>query len=256
MNTLITMIQKDLLEQWRSKKILIITIVMLFIAISSPIIAKLTPELLKTIDVPGLVIKLPEPTYHDSIDQFVKNISQIGLLVIVFVVSGAISDEKNRKTLEILLTKPVSRIAFVLSKFKSYFFSISAIFIASTVIFYLYTTYVFGNFNMVNFAILSGNILAYILMIVSITILASAIVKNSVAAGGIGFVSYILFGTIFEMIDSIKKYSPNTIFSNYKAVISGGWHSDLFWPLVTILAVIAVSVVGAVMIFKRQEVER
>ena len=253
---LLTLLKKDLMEQWRTKKILILLIIFLFVAISSPIIAKLTPELLKSISVPGLTIKLPPPTYSDSLDQFIKNTSQIALLVLVFVVAGAVSDEKNRKTLEILLTKPVSRMMFILSKFKSYFISISVIFAACSAIFYLYTVSTFSDFNALNFAIMAGNVLAYILMIASITIMASTVVKNSIAAGGIGFVSYILFGTIFDFFEPLKKYSPNTIFNTYKDVVSHGWSNDLLLPLLFMLAVIVMSTLLAIVIFRRQEIER
>lgn len=256
MKTLITLIKKDLLDQLRTKKILILSIVFLFTAISSPIIAKITPELLKSLSVPGMTITLPTPTYADSLDQFIKNTSQIALLVLVFVVAGAVSDEKNRKTLEILLTKPASRTLFILSKFKSYFISISAIFIATSILFYTYTISIFGTFNLLNFAEMVVNILLYILMIVSVTILASTIVTNSIAAGGIGFISFILFGSIFNMFEILKPYSPNKIFSSYKDLIVNGWNNDLFAPIVVILLVILVSILTAVAIFNKQEIER
>jgi ABC-2 type transport system permease protein len=253
---ILTLLKKELLEQWRTKKILIISIVFLFIAVSSPIIAKLTPELLKNISVPGLTINLPEPTYKDSVDQFIKNISQIGLLVLIFVVAGAVSDEKNRKTLEILLTKPVSRAKFIWSKFASYFVSLAVIYFVSSAIFYLYTVTTFSAFNFWNFLAMDVNVFAYILMIVSITILASTVVKNSIAAGGIGFIVYILFGTIFGLIEPIKQLSPNTIFDNYKKVIENSWSNELFWPLVVIVSVIALAIIAAILLFRRQEIER
>lgn len=256
MMTLFTLIRKELLEQWRTKKILILSIVFLFVAIASPILAKITPELLKTLSVPGMTITLPKATYLDSLDQFIKNVSQIALLVLVFVVAGAISDEKNRKTLEILLTKPVSRTLFVLSKFKAYFISISAIFVASSLLFYLYTVSTFASFSLWNFTLMTGNVLLYILMIVAVTILASTIVSNSIAAGGIGFISYILFGTIFSLFEPLQKYSPNKIFSVYKDIIVKGWNGDLVLPIVVIVSVIIMSVLISVFVFSKQEIER
>lgn len=256
MSDLTVLIKKDLLEQWRTKKILILVIVFLFVALASPIFAKLTPELLKNISVPGMIINLPEPTYVDSLDQFIKNTSQIALLVIVFVVAGAVADEKNRRTLEMLLSKPVSRTNFVLSKFVSYFVSIGLIFASASLIFYLYTVSVFSGFNFVNFSIMAGNVLLYILMIVSITILASTFVKNSIAAGGIGFISFILFGTIFSLFDKIKDFSPNLIFSNYKDVVANGWSHDLLAPLLIIVFAIILSVATSVLLFRFQEIER
>jgi ABC-2 type transport system permease protein len=231
-------------------------IIFLFVAISSPIIAKLTPELLKSISIPGLTINLPPPTYADSLDQFIKNISQIALLVLVFIVAGAVSDEKNRKTLEILLTKPVSRTLFILSKFKAYFISIAAVYVVTSTIFYLYTVSTFSTFNLLNFSIMAGNVLLYILMIVSITILASTMFSSSLAAGGVGFASHIIFGTIFDLVEPLKKYSPNKIFSMYQEVVKSGWNNDLFLPIILILFVIIISIILSLIMFRRQEIER
>jgi ABC-2 type transport system permease protein len=256
MSDLIVLVKKDLLEQWRTKKILILAIVFLFVAIGSPILAKLTPELLKNISVPGMTINIPTPTYVDSLDQFIKNTSQIALLVLVFVVAGAVCDEKNKKTLEMLLTKPISRSNFILSKFVSYFVSIGLVFVAASVIFYLYTISVFSTFNFVNFSLMASNVLLYILMIASITILASTVVKNSIAAGGIGFISFILFGTIFSMIKQIKDYSPNLIFSKYTDVVKHGWNHDLAIPLFIIIVTIAIAIASAILLFRTQEIER
>lgn len=256
LSTLLILIKKDLVEQWRTKKILILIIIFLFVAISSPIMAKLLPEILKSVSVPGMVISLPAPTYLDAIDQYIKNISQVALLVIIFIVAGAISDEKSHKTLEILLTKPVSRIEFILSKFKSYFISIVAIFAVCSTIFYFYTTSIFATFNLINFTIMAAIALLYILMIVAITILASTVVKNSIIAGGIGFASYIVFGTVFSLIGPLKPYSPGMIFDIYKDVVTSGWTNSLIWPLIITLIVIVLSVIFSIVIFRKQEIDR
>lgn len=256
MNNIFVLVRKDLLEQWRTKKILILVIVFLFVAMASPIIAKLLPELLKNVSVPGMTIKLPDSTYVDSLDQFIKNTSQIALLVLVFAVAGAISDEKSNKTLEMLLTKPITRTKYIISKFISYFVSISAIFIAASLIFYFYTVSTFAPFNFSHFALMAGNVLSYILMIAAITILASTIASSTLTAVGIGFVGYIFFGVIFNLIDGIKQYSPNLIFSNYQTVVSRGWNSDLNGPIILTLALIIFSVALAIILFRRQEIER
>lgn len=250
------LVKKELLEQWRTKKILIMIIVFLFVAVASPILAKLTPELLKGLSVQGMKIELPTPTYKNAIDQLIKNISQIALLVLVFVAAGSITDEKNKKTLEIILTKPISRTKFILSKFISNYISLGLIFVASIILFYLYTTSLFASFSFINFIIMATIVLLYIFMIISITILASAVLKNSIAAGAVGFISFILFGTIFGMIEQIKNLSPNLIFSNYKDVVSNGYIQELNGPLIVISITIALSIITAIILFKHQEIER
>ena len=256
MNNLVVLIKKDLLEQTRTKKVLTMIIVMLFAAVASPIIAKLTPEILKSVSIPGLTINLPDPTYLDSIDQFVKNIAQIGLLVIIFIVAGAVCDEKSRKTLEIILTKPFSRNIFILSKFCAYFIVISLIFLASLAIFYNYTGLTFSYFNLLNFALMSIGILIYILMIVSVTIFASTLVKNSIAAGGIGFLFYILFSTVLSLFEPLKSLLPNVFLEEYQTIVRSGWNSDYWTPLLISVAIIAVSIILSMVSFRNQEIER
>lgn len=256
MSDLAVLVKKDLLEQWRTKKILILIIVFSFVAIGSPIFAKITPEILKSVSVPGMTINIPTPTYIDSLDQFIKNTSQIALLVLVFVVAGAVSDEKNKKTLEMLLTKPVSRTNFILSKFVASFVSIGSVFIAMSIIFYLYTVSLFSVFDFTHFSLMVGNVLLYILMIVSITILASTIVKNSITAGGIGFISFIVFGAIFGIIKQIENYSPNLIFSRYTNVVKYGWNHDLTVPIFIIVITIILAITMAILLFRTQEIER
>jgi ABC-2 type transport system permease protein len=255
-NEIRVLVGKEFLEQLRKKKILIIGIVFLFVAIASPIIAKLTPEILKSLVAPGMSFKLPEPTYKDAVSQFIKNISQIVILVLVFVVAGSISDEKLKRTLEIILTKPISRAKYILSKFISYFLSIAVIFVASSILFYFYTVTTFEKFSFANFSIMATVVLLYILMVVGITIFASTIVNSSILAGGIGFVSYIIIGTLFSLIGRIAKYSPNRIFSNYQDIISHGWNSGFFIPLMIIFLIILISIISSVTTFQKLEIER
>lgn len=256
MSKLAVLIRKELLEHMRNKKTLIICVVLLFVAIASPIIAKIMPELLKSLSVPGMSITAPDSTNKDSLDQFIKNISQIALLVMVFVVAGVVSDEKSKKTLEIVMTKPISREKFILSKFMSSFLVISLAFVTASAIFYAYTASVFTALNLANFSIVALSVLLYMLMIVSVTILASTIVKNSIVAGGIGFVAVIAFGTLFGLFEGLKQFSPSWIFSNYQLIAANGWNNGLGYPLIINVGVIVVAVVTAIILFKRQEIDR
>ncbi len=257
MKQFLILARKDLLEFTRSKKLLIVVVVFLFVAISSPILAKITPLLLKSIPTtPGLTIKVPEPTFMDAIDQFVKNISQIALIVLVFVVAGSVADEKSRRNLEILLSKPVTRAKFILSKFASYLGPISVLFVLSAVGFYVYTSSTFASFSFGNFMMMSLLALLSILMVLSITILASTFVKNGLAAAGIGYGTYILIDITFGLVKKITQYSPNYVFSNYKDLITSGWNNNFVIPAIIALGVIILSVSASILLFQGQEVER
>lgn len=256
MGQLLNLVKKDLAEQWRTKKILIIAVVLMFSAIASPILAKIMPEILKSVSTQVITITLPDPSYKDAIDQFIKNVSQIGLLVLVFVVASAMTDEKNKRTLEIVMTKPISRQIFVLSKYVAYFISLAIIFTISSLIFYQYSVDIFSEYSWNNFIIMSKCIFAFIIMVVSFTIMASTLVKNSIVAGGIGFVFYLLFGTILSMIQVVKDYSPNIILSNYQEILKSGYNDDLAKPLLVIVLVVIFSISISMLVFRHQEIEK
>ena len=250
------LVKKEILEQRRTNKILILAILFLFVAISSPVLAKLTPLILKSVNVPGLTIQLPDPTFMDSMDQYIKNISQLGIFVLVFLVAGAIAEEKTSKTLEMILTKPISRVNFILSKFSSYFITISSVFILTSLLFYFYTVTTLGSFSFINFCIVMLCSLLYILMIVYVTIFFSTVMKNTITSAIMGFVFIFISSLVFSLIEAFKPYSPSLIMSNYKDVIVNGFSNDLIKPIIVCLVIILISIVSSIFFFRKQEVER
>lgn len=256
MKELTVLIRKELLEQARTKKLLILGIIFLFVALSSPILAKLTPEILKGVSMPGLTLNLPDPTYHDAIDQFIKNISQIALLVLVFVVAGAITDEKSKRTLEITLTKPVPRSRFIAAKFAAYFISVSAVLYAACLLFYGYTLSLFGSFSALHFLLMTTAVLVYLLAIVSLTLLASTVVRGTILAGGLGFLGFLVLSIVPGLVPKAAQYFPGWIISNYKTVIDSGWSAHLGISAGIAVLISLAAMVLAMRLFARQEIER
>lgn len=253
-----TLFKKEIQEQIRSKKILILFILFLFVAIASPVLAKAMPEIFKGLNLEqqGINITIPDPTFRDSIDQFVKNLTQIAVLAVIFIFAGVISEEKSKKTLEILLTKPVSRWTFVISKFVSSFASLTVIYWASVTIFILYTRSVFGAFATSSFLELALLLWVYLILISSIVICASAIANSTIGAVAIGFVGMILFGSITSIVHFTEKYSPGFVLGGYKDIVTDGFNHSALAPTVTSLILIMIFMIVAVLMFRNQEVER
>ena len=85
---------------------------------SSPLLAKLTPELFSQIDLGlGAPLQLPDATFLDAYMQFFKNMTQICLIVLVLVLSGTIPHELKSGTAMLMLSKGLSRHGFILSKY-------------------------------------------------------------------------------------------------------------------------------------------
>lgn len=257
MNAFWTMFKKECLEIYRSKKFLILVAIFAFIAIGSPILAKLIPTLLKSMPAtPGITFSVPEPTWKDAIDQLVKNLIQFGYIVIIFMFAGAIAEEKNKKTLELVLTKPISRTSFVLAKFFAAGIYLKVIFLASMIAFYAYTVSLFGNFDVVHFVWLSVFLLLFFVLILALTIFASTVSNSQIGAAGLAFIVSIIFTTVVGYIKNLADYSPSYALSNYKNLMADGKVLDFLPSAITSLGLIFVLVLTAVLVFRKQEIER
>ena len=256
MNTFFTMLAKESKEIIRSKKLLILCIIFGFIAISSPIIAKVIPDIFKNLNTGGISFNIPEPSWTDAIDQLVKNTAQFGLIVIIFMFAGMISDEKNKKTLEMLLTKPVSRSSFVLAKFFTGTIYIASVFLASSAVFYFYVVSIFGSFDKSNYAWLVLFLLIFLLAIFAVTLFFSTVSYSQIMAAGLSFVVSIVFTTIIGYIKVISDYSPSYIISNYKELMTGGNYAQVLPSFYVSLGIIILLVIVSIILFSRQEVER
>ncbi len=255
MNNFLALLNKEFLELKRNNKLLIVFVIFIFFAILSPITAKLMPKIFESISTPGLEITIPEPTNKDAIDQFVKNLSTLGF-ILIFIVAGAIADEKTKKTLEIILTKPIKRRDFILAKFIAYSFIIKLAFLASSVVFYLYTASLFGAVNLGNFVVLCLLLLINILVLTTFTLLGSTIAKSTIGAAIIGFVGMILFNTVVGYIKPISKYSPDFITKHYTELITNGFDAKFLPSAITSIILIIVLTLISIYSFKRQEIER
>ena len=110
-------LRKELMEQWRTKRLLIVAAILTVFGLASPLLAKLTPDLLKAIpDLPaGLAEIIPAPTVVDAVAQYVENMSQFGILLALLMSMGSVAQEKERGTAAMMLTHPVSRLTFLLA---------------------------------------------------------------------------------------------------------------------------------------------
>jgi len=63
-----------------------------------------------------IAIEMPEPTAMMTLGEYKETLVQIGILIAVLIGMGAIAQKRERGTVAMILSKPVSRGAFVVAK--------------------------------------------------------------------------------------------------------------------------------------------
>jgi len=244
--------RKEWLEAWRTHRGLVLVVVLLLFGLLSPVTAKYTPALMKLLPNGDAIAKLiPPPTIGDAIGQYVKNVSQFGVVLAFLLAMGSVAQEKERGTAAMMLVKPLSRRTFLLAKF-GILTSLFAIAVTiAGVAGFSYIWMLFGPLDPLRWAALNGLVLVYLLVPLALTLLFSAAFRSQAAAGGLGFVAFLVLG-ILGSIPLVGDYLPARLLAAGGALMTGQSPS-VGPPLATSIAVIAASLAGATSLFERQE---
>jgi ABC-2 type transport system permease protein len=93
---------------------------------------------------PGLAEAIPVPSLADAVGQYVKNMSQFGILLALLMSMGSVVQEKERGTAAMMLTRQVSRETFVLTKFAALALTFTASLALAALACWYYTYLLFG----------------------------------------------------------------------------------------------------------------
>jgi len=172
----------------------------------SPLMAYFLPNLMTAI--PGaeaFASLIPTPTAGDAVVQYHKNITQFGFLLAIILGMGMVAGEKERGTVTLVLSKPLPRWAFLLSKLIALSCLFSLGFILAAVGGYFYTDILFGNIDSKIFLEMNLVLIIWILPFISLTLLGSVLAGTTTAAGGISLalVVLLLLSSSLPLISSL-----------------------------------------------------
>ncbi len=248
----LAMLRKELLEQWRSRRLVAVAAVLLFFGFLSPLSAKMLPDLMKSLgDTGGVVIEFPPPTAQDALLQHVKNTSQFGVFLAVLLAMGALAREKERGTAAMILSKPASRASFLLAKFVALTLVFGLSLILAGLACYYYTIVLFKGVGQAHFVEMNLLLALFIEFYLAVTLLGSAITRSQVVAGGLGL-GAIFVVAILGALPRLGTYMPTALLEWARALMAGTGESA--WGAVAVsLAGIIVCLGIALAVFERQE---
>jgi ABC-2 type transport system permease protein len=247
-------LRKELVQMWRTKRILVVAAVFGLFGMASPAMAYFMPQMFKAI--PGaeqFANLIPKPTVVDALTQYSKNITQFGFILAIFLGMGAVAGEKERGTASLVLSKPMTRWAFVSSKFTAQVLVYLVGFGLALLGAYFYIVVLFGAYNFGTLAFVTFLMLAWLLPFIALTLDSSVIGGSTSAAAGIALVGAVIlllagnipqYGSLFP--SGLTAWAGQIGAGTAEVTANGG-------ALTASLVLTVVGLITAIAIFEQQE---
>ena len=219
MNGLIPLLKKEILEQIRTHRLLIVASVFVFFGITTPLLLKYLPEIIK-LSGENVDINFPAPTVAMSLSEYAGTIGQTGVLVAVLIAMGAVANELQRGTALMVLSKPVKRSAFVTAKFAAMNLTFLASLAIASIFCFVYTAILIGGSRVMPF--IGENLLLalFLAFCIAVTLLFSCVFKSGVAAGGIA-IGILIGQGVISSIPYVGDYMPGKLLAWGTALVGG-----------------------------------
>ena len=245
-------LRKELMEQWRSYRLLLVAVVLVLMGLLSPLVAKLMHEILGLLPEGERIMQImPEPTIVDAVGQYTKNLTQFGVLLALLLGMGAVVQEKERGTAALMLAKPISRGVFLAAKVAA----LGLTFAVSTALAgaagYYYTTLLFSAPRLGGWLAMNGLLILFFWVYMAMTIFCSTISRSQLMAGLLAFGGMLVLSGL-GVVPVIGWYMPSRLvaWGTYLALGMGG---EAWRALGVSFAIIVLSLLAAWAVFQRQE---
>lgn len=251
MKGLIPLLKKEIKEQLRTHRLLIVGCIFLFFGLTTPFMLKYLPEIVKLAGE-QIQMEIPPPTAIQSLTEFAGNIGQLGILIAVLVAMGAIANELKHGTALITLSKPVNYGAFVSAKWIAMSLTfVASLFLAAAVC-YGYTVWLIEGTAVVPYIWLTLLMALFLTFCLAVTLLFSSIFKSSLAAGGLA-IAVIIIQAILASVPVIGNYFPGKVLSWGNSILSGT-SGSYWWALGITIIAIFLCLYFSQLILKRKEI--
>ncbi|QDZ15461.1 ABC transporter permease [Humibacter ginsenosidimutans] len=248
--------RKEAFEIVRTWRVIVLPAIVLLFAVTSPLLAKYTPDIVTALagsQFSGL--KLPEPTVYDAYGQWIKNLSQIAAFAIIIIYGGIVSAERKSGTAVLVLTKPVSRVAFVVVKFVVQLVYLAVIVAVGCLVTWAVTAVTFGDaVHGTAGALWASTWVWFVLaaLYLAVMVLFSVLIPAAAGAAGAGLGVYVVLA-VASAWQKVGDWSPAGLISGSASLAANTQTESMLWPVLITVAAIVVAVGVAALVFRRQE---
>jgi ABC-2 type transport system permease protein len=255
MNGYSALSRKELRESLKTSRLLIACVVFVLAGCGGVILTYYLPDLVRNQAGSGIQIVVPKQTVADAVDAYLKNVAQIPMLAVILLAMGAVAEERAHGVAAGILSRPISRAAYLLAKLTGHGLTLLAALGIGAAASYYYTVVLFGDVSLGSYLLINLGLAAAVLDVLAITLLCSTLLPGGVAAGGAAFVLYLLVSFLPSLWSPLGDSLPISITGHAHALLAGTWGAgDLVRPLAGGVVLAALCIGGAYLALLRQDV--
>lgn len=246
-------LRKETLESMRQHRYLVVGAFFLFFSVSTPILLKLMPAIVRSQmpEFPEALMRF-DPAY--VCENYIRNMFQLGNLLVAFLLMGALADELAQNKLVFPVSQGADPKAVVLAKLFHYGIVVAAgAFLGFLVVYYYALALFSGDSPTLAEAFRSATLLsAYFVTRVFLVVFLSSLFRRPLAAGLIALlVSYL--DPLLYSLPRFRNYISYSLISDAATLgrISQGVNG---WVLATAL-IVQLAAVAALTVWRMNRVE-
>ena len=228
MKGLVPLLKKEIKEQVRTYRLLIVAGIFLFFGITTPLLLKYLPQIIRLAGE-QVQVEIPLPTAAQSLAEYSGTLGQVGVLVAVLVAMGSVANELKQGTVVMILSKPITRSAFISAKLIAMGLTFTLSTFAASALCLFYTLWLIGDASVVEFMGLNGLLILFLIFCLAITVLFSSLFNSALAAGGLA-IGVLIGQAVLSTLPVIGKYMPGKLLVWGNELLLGGG-GNYWWAL-------------------------
>lgn len=244
------LIGKEIVEQVRTYRLVVVGGVFLLFGITTPFMIKYMPEIIKLAGA-NIPMDLPPPAAVDSLVEYAGTIGQTGVLVAVLVGMGSVANELQRGTSVMTLSKPVTVASFATAKLVAMSATFLVSMAAASAFCFGYTVWLIEGAEVSGFVGLNLLLGLFLVFCLAVTLLFSSLFRSSLAAGGVALGVLIAQGGL-SLLPVFGDFMPGKLLGWGNSLVTGGG-KPYWWSLAITVGLIALCVYLAQMVLKKTE---
>lgn len=252
-----TLMKTDFFFLRKTSKIIIFGALILMFSIVSPLTARYMSEILEALlsTSNDLVISFPETTVLDSYFQFISDLNEIVLWVIMFVGVSIFIRDKTKGQMPLIMSKPICRTKYLLSKYITFSGLLLGLLLLGYLIFTYYTNALFQEIFFVDGLIMMLYYFVYVEFLLAVAMLMSILFKTYILAILSTFLIYIVTN-VFNVLADLTFFShlPGMLNSvGVEYLVTEGVVDGSILTLMVGLSLTIGTILLSVLIFRKQE---